>query len=172
MVTAQIYKRIEDYIRLALNDSTISVYDANQNAPMDKKPFITVELTNFATLNMPSAFELDANGVRLLQFTKAVDIELQAYSDVLHEAETLLNDIQNSLRTVLADRFFDDELVYVKTLTGVSSIPTVVDVEMESRAVLAMRFHVIQEVYENIGLIDQMNIYNSNDELEIEIKLT
>jgi hypothetical protein len=158
MLLSEIYIKIAEFVELAINDVSLTVTFANQNAPVPTKPFITCSINNLNAVGFPMKYEMDDNGLQRLVINKSFTITLNSYSDQLHQAEDMLNLVQNKLRTDFSYYHFQADMVYIRTLTGVSAIPTEINGINESRAMLEMEFALTQTIYDDVGLIDHIAI--------------
>ncbi len=170
MLIREVYNRLREYSIRALNNSTVTIVYANQpDAPRPLKPFLTISINSMTKTGQDIRFEIDNVGIRKTLLTKSFIATFQSYADGLHEAEGVLEDIQNHLGTQIAQDVFQSEMSYTKTILGVSAIPTAISGINESRAILEIEFELVQEVADNVGLIEHIHITDLNDNSEIII---
>lgn len=158
MLISEVYTRLAEFIVLTVNDPTISVIFANQNSPRPKKPFITISIGALNDVSFPMKYEIDANGIQNVIMNKSFIATIEAYCDGLHQSEEILNVIQNQFRTDFSYYHFRADMVYIKTIMGVSAIPVPINGINESRAVLEVEFALNQLILDNVGLIDHVEI--------------
>lgn len=158
MLISEAYIRFADFVTQAINDSTVTIYLQGQKAPRDTKPFITIAIGTIGNVDFPMKYEVDDNGIQLVVLNKTFGITLNAYADILHQPEELLNTVQDKLRTDFAYYHFRGDMAYIDTALGVSALPVAIDGKNESRAILELRFNSTQEVYDDVGLIDHIII--------------
>ena len=158
MLISEVYTRLAEFIVLTVNDPTISVIFANQNSPRPKKPFITITVGSLNDVSFPMKYDIDANGIQNVIMNKSFIATIEAYCDGLHQSEEILNVIQNQFRTDFSYYHFRADMVYIKTIMGVSAIPVPINGINESRAVLEVEFALNQLILDNVGLIDHVEI--------------
>jgi len=166
MLLSNIYTKIANFIRDVLDDERFTIIFANQNAPRPKKPFITIGISNFRTISMPCRISTDNNGVEKLMLTKLMLVKVECYTDVLHQAEETLEIIQNNLRTQRAYHYFEQELSYMSTVMNIMTMPAVIGSTTENRAIVEFEFLTNQTVFDELGLIEHIEI---TDEITNEI---
>lgn len=158
MLISEVYTRLAEFIVLTVNDPTISVIFANQNSPRPKKPFITISIGSLQDVSFPMKYDIDANGVQDVIMNKSFIVTIEAYCDGLHQSEEILNNIQNKFRTDFSYYHFKADMVYIRTVMGVSAVPVPINGINESRAILEVEFSLNQLVRDNVGLIDHIEI--------------
>ncbi len=154
MLISEVYTRLEEFIVLSLNDPTITVIFANQNATGPHKPFITISIGALNDVGFPMKYDIDDNGIQDIIVNKSFIVTFQSYCDGLHQSENILNTIQNSFRSDLSYYHFKADMVYIRTIMGVSAIPIPINEINESRAMLEVEFSLNQIIQDNVGLID------------------
>lgn len=163
MLLSEIYNLIGRFT-ISVVSSGVTVIYANQSAPRPTKPFVTIAIKNLRQIGWPSSTSFNVLGFQEKILQKRFVIEFQAYSDILHGAEDILNDIENQFMTDYAYRFFNSYLIfensiaYNRTILGVKAIPIGINGENESRAILEAEFLVNQEIFDNVGLIEHIEI--------------
>lgn len=158
MLISEVYNRVAEFAVLTVDDPLVSVIFANQNSPRPKKPFITISIGMLSDVSFPMRYEIDNNGIQELVLNKSFIVTFDSYGDGLHQSETILNNIQNKLRTDFAYYHFRSDITYIRTIAGVSSVPVAINGINESRAVLEVEFALTQTVYDDVGLIDNISI--------------
>jgi hypothetical protein len=158
MLISEVYTRLAEFIVLTVNDPTISVIFANQNSPRPKKPFITIAIGALNDVSFPMKYDIDANGIQDVIMNKSFIATMEAYCDGLHQSEEILNNIQNEFRTDFSYYHFRADMVYIKTIMGVSAVPVPINGINESRAILEVEFSLNQLVRDDVGLIDHIEI--------------
>jgi hypothetical protein len=103
-------------------------------------------------------YDIDANGVQDVIMNKSFIVTIEAYCDGLHQSEEILNNIQNKFRTDFSYYHFKADMVYIRTVMGVSAVPVPINGINESRAILEVEFSLNQLVRDNVGLIDHIEI--------------
>jgi hypothetical protein len=169
MLISEVYNRFRTFVVDILANNTISVIFANQVAPRPKKPFVTIAVGQLNEFSLPIRYEIDSLGLQTVLSNKSFLITLESYCDVLHQAEDLLTTIQNFLPTETAYNHFKGEMTYIKTVLGVSAIPTGINGINESRAILETEFYLTQTIQDNVGLIEHIEIKNLNTNKEFII---
>lgn len=158
MLISEIYSRLGSFVNGAINNNSVKVYSASQSSGRSTKPFITIALSRFEQKGGLMRYEIDSNGIQDTIMSKTFTVSFQAFSDVLHQAEDLLNIIQNKLPTDYAYSFFKSEMAYLKTLMGVSALPTAINAENESRAILEAEFSTAQLIKIDVGFIEHVSL--------------
>lgn len=166
MLQSEIYNILGDFIVNSLN---INVIEANQNATRDIKPFVTIGITSTINQSYPIRGEVDEYGIQKTYLNKQIVVAFEAYSDTLHESESLLNSLQDLLLTDEYYRYFEDKLIYINTLNGIQSISNIINDYTESRALMECTFRYIHEVNVNVGSIEHIHIKNNTTNSEIII---
>jgi hypothetical protein len=156
----EIYNRIGSFIILVINDPSINVIINSQNAPRSLKPCLVVAIKNFVDVDMPMKYEIDNLGLQKIVLNKSFIVTLETYCDRLLQAENILNNVHNYLRTEIAYNHFRGDISYMRTIEGVSTIPTAINGITESRAILEMEFITTQTIQDNVGFIDNIVINN------------
>lgn len=162
MLLSNIYSKIANFITDVIDNENFTVIFANQNAPRPKKPFVTIAISNVRPIGMPCNIEIDNSGVQTLMITKLMLATVECYTDVLHQAEETLELIQNNLRTQKAYQYFEQELSYMSTVMNIMSMPAVVSSTTENRAIVQFEFLTNQTVFDDLGLIEHIEITNEN----------
>jgi hypothetical protein len=158
MLLNDIYLRLGQFVTNSVNDPLVSVVYAYQNMPRTLKPSVTIEIGKFVQIGTAMRYEIDDNGLQDVILNKTFNVTFKSYADGLHEAEQLLNTIQNNLMLDIAYNHFKADISYNKTLMGVTSLPMDIGGNNESRAVLDTEFIVNQLIIDNIGLIEHIEI--------------
>lgn len=165
----EIYTKLKAFCIDAIKDPSITILRANQNAPRQIKPFVTLAIGNIRSNGTPHYIKVDDNGVQELRQDIVLNITFSAYADQLHKSEIILNEIAFYLKTHLVGEHFRGECAYYRTLTGVSSIPSAVDSIMESRAILECEFGTSQIRYLDSGIIENVLVTDTLTGQEILI---
>jgi hypothetical protein len=161
MEVNDIYDRLRTFIELVINDASVTVVYANQNGPRPIKPFITISVGPVNTTGMPIKGDIDASGLQQVTSYMSFIGEFNAYSDELHYSEYLLSHVQKYFRTSIAFLHFAGDMSYLRTVSGVMTIPQVQGVVWENRALLEAEFSVTQSIIDNVGLIESVVITNN-----------
>lgn len=165
---SDIYNILGDFIVSKLNTNVI---EANQNAPRDQKPFITIGITSTRNLGTPIRFGADDYGIEQTFLEKEITVAFEAFSDTLHEAENLLQNLEDFILTDQDYSIFQDKLFFIRSINGVQSISEIISDYSESRALLECTFRYLQQVNVNTGVIKHVNIDDLIFNQQININL-
>lgn len=161
MILSDIYISIIAYIKWAVNDPSVTVFQAYQSSTRAKKPFIIVGIGGFKTEGTPVEYEINNLGVQKLVLNKKFTLTLNSFSDSLHQAEELLNLVKDRLHTHSArSLFFKGDIVPRTVLMGVKPIPQAESGINESRAILEVEFAFNTEIEDNVGVIETIVVDN------------
>jgi len=152
---SEIYNILGDFIVSKIN---VNVIEANQNAPRDQKPFITIGITNTRNLGSPIRYGVDDYGIEKTFLEKEITVAFEAFSDTLHEAENLLQNLEDVILTDQDYSIFQEKLFFVRSINGVQSVSEIFNDYSESRALLECTFRYLQQVNVNSGVIKHVNI--------------
>ena len=169
MEIRDVYQLIASFIEIVIDDSAVTVIYANGNAPRPKKPFITLEINSLRNLAMPFRNNIDDTGMQSVGSSMAFTAVFNAYADVMHEAEDLLNKLQRHFGTEIAYLHFRGDISYMETVFGVSAIPQVEGAVNESRASIECTFNLNQMIEDNVGLIETIEITDELTNITLEI---
>ncbi len=166
----QVYDKIRTYIINVLNDINIKVIYADQiESPIPKKPFVTMSIGKLTNVSQPMRYEIDNLGIRRILLNKTFLLTLESYADVTHQSEKILTKIEDYFSTEIAFNHFKGELVYKKTIMGVSALPKAISGINESRSILEVEFNLVKRIDDNVGLIEHIYITDLNNNKEIII---
>lgn len=158
MEIRELYSKIQNFASIACNLSIEDVVIENQRKPRDIKPYISFYLGNFRLVSQPIIRELNINGIQTIVTPTVCTVNFKAVSDELLEAEILLHSLRNAFNTELQNSIFNGELALHRVLKTVSAIPTVVDEQIESRAILALELSFNVTIKDNVGLIEHLHL--------------
>lgn len=169
MLIKDVYQLIASFIEIVIDDPAVTVIYANGNAPRPEKPFITLEINSLRNLAMPFRNQIDDNGMQNVGSSMAFTAVFNAYADVMHEAEDLLNKLQRHFGTEIAYLHFRGDISYMETVFGVSAIPQATGAVNESRASMECTFNLNQMIEDNVGLIETIEITDELTNITLEI---
>ncbi len=156
MLISDIYNLLGNFVVRALDVDGLTIIFANQTSTRPTKPFITIAISTIRQENLGVYSEIHENGLQDIHLTKRFTASFQAFTDELHQAESLLNLLENKFATSLAEEVFNSSVVYQQTLMGVSSAPEAESFENEQRAILDVEFSTSQAIEDNIGFIEHI----------------
>lgn len=157
MAINDIYLLIRDFTKIAINNPLVKIYQSNQDASQIKKPNITINIKNFKQVDREINIS-SVDGVQEHYLQKACLVSFTAYSDVLHEAATMLNILENALFTQLALDVFRGNVAALKTILSTSDISAISNTVIESRAILEIEFLANQNVTYNTSVIETVDV--------------
>jgi hypothetical protein len=171
MLITDVYSKIGDYITQVVGDQVNNrILYANQAKPRLQKPFITINIRNITNNNLATRMIVTDDGTQKVIIEKSMIVSIEAFSDLLHEAESLLDIIHNYLSTDVCFSIFQDDLAYMTTVTEVTTIPNVLDANIESRAILEIEINTEQEIEDQTGTIETIIIHDEVRNTDIIIK--
>ena len=157
MLIKDAYKVLRTFCLRALNDNSFNITAANQNAPRIKKPFITIDIDNCKDVSTFNEL-VDAEGVKTFEMQKTIDVTFNAYTDELFAAEDYLVQIYNMLATELTFEVFGRSLAYLHKLQDVRAASVTVSDKIENRALMELRFNIMQTAQFATGVIEHIEI--------------
>lgn len=158
MEIRELYSKIQKLVSIACNLSLEDVVIENQRKPRDIKPYVSFYLRSFRSISQPIIRELDESGIQTIVTPTVCTASFKAVSDDLWEAESLLHKLLNAFNTELQNSIFNGELALLRVLKNVSAIPTVVDEQIESRAILDLELGFNVTIEDNVGLIEHLHL--------------
>lgn len=171
MLIRDVYQLIASFIEIVIDDPSVTVIYANGNAPRPEKPFITLEINSLRNLAMPFRYDIDdSTGIQNVGNNMAFTAVFNAYADVRHEAESLLNKLQRHFGTEIAYLHFLGDISYMETIFGISAIPQVEGAINESRATMECIFNLNQTIQDNVGLIETIEVTDELNNIKIKIE--
>ena len=175
MQIKEIYQKLHEFAVAATGFDASKVIFANQiSNARPLKPFITISASSFRNIGTPIEKKVTDAGVMKTVISMVFNASFQAFSDVNHEAEELLNELQAKFVTELANEIFQGRMAPLRTIKHVSAIPSAMNEQIESRAILEREIGFVKLVEQQISLIEnvemQANIGNQNIDLKINIK--
>lgn len=157
MLISEAYKKLRIFCLKALGDDNFNITAANQNAPRIKKPFITIDIDNCKDVSTFNEF-VNADGVKTFEMQKTIDVTFNAYTDQLFAAEDYLTQIYNMLATELTFEVFGRSLAYLHKLQDVRAASVTVSDKIENRALMQLRFNLMQTATFATGVIEHVEI--------------
>jgi hypothetical protein len=128
-----------------------------------------MSIGQLSDMSLRMRYEIDDLGQQNLLLNKSFLVTLECYADQLHQAEEVLNKIQNHMYTEIAYNAFKGDMAYTKTILGVSAIPVAISGINESRAIMELEFYLTQSVVDKVGLIEHIYITDLTNGNEIII---
>lgn len=133
----------------------VTVVFANQNAPRPAYPYITVHKTATAESEHSTIEGPDADGFADIVDDQTISISLQAFGDGAHD---ILSTLRNSLKKVTTlDYFRAQEMPFIRILSGINDLTTVVGSRQEERAGMDLEFRAANVVTDEVGLIESVS---------------
>lgn len=157
MLINEAYKKLRIFCLKALGDDTFNIVSANQNSPRPKKPFITIHIGNCKDVSVFNQF-VTANGTKTYEMLKTIDVIFNCYTDDHLDAEDYLLKIYNMLSTELTFEAFGDGLAYLNTIRDVIDVSTTVSDKIENRALMELKFNIMQTATFATGVIEHAEI--------------
>lgn len=175
MLIEEAKKRIAKFSAAALNDASIKIGYSNEYTPDFKKPCVMIDVDNCKDV---STFHvgIDRTGLKTRNIWKTIDVRLIAYVETkqgsISGADDILCTIYNALKTELTDTHLGIDLAYAYTLQDISNIPAVVASKIESRAVMSLRFNMLQTVqYQVTGVIKKVQGTNTINNIDYNLNI-
>jgi len=151
----QIYQKLHEFVVAATSYDASKVIFANQiSNARPAKPFITISASSFRNVGMPIEKKVTGAGTMRTLISMVFNASFQAFSDVNHEAEEVLNDLQAKFTTELPSEIFQGQMAPLRTIKHVSAIPTAMNEQIESRAILEREIGFIKLVEQQVGFIE------------------
>jgi hypothetical protein len=171
MKIREIYTKLHEFVVAATGFSADKVIFANQIGNVRPiKPFITISCNSFRSIGTPIARILDDSGKMKTIVSMVFAVSFQGFSDLAHDAEEILSDLYIQFSTDLQNQIFRGKLAAQKTLKHTSAIPTILNNQTESRAILEMEMGYFKETINDVGLIESIELKGSVDKATILIK--
>ena len=137
MLQKDLYKKLLEFVIKSVDDNSVKVSIANQNAPNPKKPFITVSIQSKKTESLPiTKHEVDElfNTVEKRRYLMNATVQIQAFCDDMFECTELLEKIMFGFDNDSYYRVFQGEIAYVRDLSDIIYLPTALAANNEYRA--------------------------------------
>jgi hypothetical protein len=157
MLINEAYKKIRTFCLKALGDDVFNIISANQHAPRPKKPFITIHIGNCKDVSVFN--QVVANdGIKTYEMLKTIDVIFNCYTDDHLDAEDYLLTIYNMLATELTFEVFGNGMAYLNTIRNVTDVSTMVSDKIENRALMELKFNIMQTSSFKTGIIEHVEI--------------
>jgi len=154
MTNIDIKQVLKDWINANKGDPSITVIEANQNAPRPELPYITLLVTSVTVEEHANISSPNSDGDASIENEAAVMCSLQCFAD---DAFSILSGLKLSLEKVTVKQNLRAVgLPYIRTLSEVSDISEVVGTNFETRASLDLEFRTTLSVIDNIGVIESV----------------
>lgn len=171
METREIYKRVLKFVSLALNDQTIKVIIAEQNAPFPTKPFVTVRLMSTQNIHHVENFKPQTDNSEKKLYFKNATVRLQCYSDDIFKSFEILEKVKPAFDTDIKYAAFENKMGYVRDNFQVTNVSTQLDTETEYRAAYEFILCYSSEYITQGYSINHIDIHDevSGDDILIDI---
>jgi hypothetical protein len=160
MLISEIYKKLYDFTLRATGYAADKIIIANQSTPRPKKPFITISVGSFKNIGTPMIKHLDDQGLQEATVSMIFTASFQAFSDKMHEAEDILSTLYIKFATELQNDIFKGEMALQRTLKNVTAIPTALNEQIESRAMLDLEMGFNKSTTYQVGLVEAVVVTN------------
>lgn len=155
----KIYRQLQKFVMAATGLEDAKVIPLNMiSAARPKKPYITIDASAFKNTATPINKVLSANGQLKTTISMVFNASFQAFSDVDFEAQELLSDLYARFSTELPDQIFKGKMAKRRTLKHVTSIPMILNQQIEGRAILEVEMGYLKSVFEQVGVIEAVAI--------------
>lgn len=170
MQTCEIYAKLYEFVVAATGFEGSKVIFANQAAvTRPKKPFITIAVNSFRNIGTPIEKKVTDSGEEQILVSMVLSASFQAFSDITHEAEEILNELYIKFSTELSSDIWGGLMAVRRTLKHVSAIPAVVNEQVESRAILEVEIGYLKSTTHQVGVIERVEIEGLINEQKIQI---
>ena len=170
MLISELYNKIQEFTELAITSLTDDkVIFANQSTARPLKPFVTIALSGFKNVGTPIVRELTANGIEKITSSMLCTATFMCFSDTLHEAEDLLDELYSGFSTELQNRVFKGEVALQKVIKHVTALPVMQSEQMESTAILELGIAFNKTIEDNVGIIEKVVMHDSINNKEFII---
>ncbi len=132
----------------------VTVVFANQNAPRPAYPYITVHKTVSAETEHSTIEPPNDEGMADMVDDQTISISLQSFGD---GAADIMENLRNSLKKVTTLQYFrDKEMPFIRILSGINDLTTVIGSRQEERAGMDLEFRAANVVTDDVGLIESV----------------
>jgi len=170
MLISEAYFLLQKFCVQALNDPLIKVTEGDQFSPRPKKPCVVIKIDNCKEVSAFSQF-VDSEGLKTYDILKTIDVTFTAYSDKDLAADDILCTIYNMFFTELTFDIFGRDLALLKKITDIKCESVEVASKIEDRAMMELRFNIVQTAKHNTGLIEHVEVHDqiNNEVYTIDI---
>lgn len=137
MLQKDLYKKLLEFVIKSVDDNSVKVSIANQNAPNPKKPFIIISISSQKIEGLAiTKHEIDQflNTVEKRTYLMNGTVQIQAFCDDMFQCTELLNKIKFGFDNNSYYRVFEGEIAYVRDLSDIIYLPTALAANNEYRA--------------------------------------
>lgn len=153
-----VYKKLASFASLASGLDDQQIIFANQRGIKPIKPFITIDVRTIKQIGTTLEKQVDDEGVESSILSMRATATFQCFGAKLFEAEGLLLELDAKFNTELTNEIFEQELVKLKTLKPVTTLPTFVDSQLEHRAIFEIEIAFNRVTTYRAGLIEKFEL--------------
>lgn len=173
MLQRDLYKKLIKFVVKCVDDNSVKVSIANQNAPNPTKPFLTVSISSQKIESLAiTKHEADElfNTVEKRTYLMNGTVQIQAFCDDMFQCTELLNKIKFGFDNDSYYRVFQGEIAYVRDLSEIINLPTALPANNEYRAAYDFLICYNQNISNIINSIRRIEITDeaNNDTIIVD----